>query len=192
MNATDKHSGKNGTKARDGKGRFTQGNPGGPGRSRGSINKISASLKDEIREAYRLRGGIKWLKKLSDREFIRLLEKVMPKEIAADVKMRAQGEGNLDFDTMTEAQLEREGHAAGMKIRRVNGKVWFYEDADATLELHDARNIVDRAAGAHLRPVAAECLQNAIAALRKHLPALTALLPKAEATLAARGESRDD
>lgn len=69
-------------------GQFAEGNPGGPGRPKGAPNKVNALLKEDIAEAYRQRGGIEWLRGLKDRDLVRLLEKIMPKEIAADIASR--------------------------------------------------------------------------------------------------------
>ena len=59
---------------------------------RGTPNKVNALLKEDIAEAYHQRGGIEWLKTFQDRDFVRLLEKTMPREVAADVSMRAKRE----------------------------------------------------------------------------------------------------
>jgi hypothetical protein len=89
-NASEKQSAENGDDARTEQGQFAEGNPGGPGRPKGLPNKANALLKEDIVEAYRQRGGIDWLKGLKDREFVRLLEKTMPKEVAADLRMEGQ------------------------------------------------------------------------------------------------------
>ena len=82
--ATEKQTAENGT--RDGQGRFAPGNPGGPGRPRGEPNKMGGEVKCDILAAYVERGGIDWLGGLTDNLFVRLLEKVMPKQIAADIR----------------------------------------------------------------------------------------------------------
>jgi len=51
---------------------------------------VGALLKDDILQAYQERGGIAWLRELSDNLFARLLTKVMPKEISADVRATAR------------------------------------------------------------------------------------------------------
>lgn len=84
--ATDKQTDENGQGHRDDKGRFAPGNSGGPGRPRGEPNKVGAELKGDIVTAYEQRGGIKWLHGLKDTLFVRLLEKIMPREIAADIR----------------------------------------------------------------------------------------------------------
>jgi len=81
---TDKETAENGEIARGERGQFAEGNPGGPGRPRGLPNRINALLRDDILVAYRQRGGIKWLKTLKNRDFIRLLAKVLPKDMAED------------------------------------------------------------------------------------------------------------
>ena len=63
------------TGGRTAQGQFAKGNPGRPS---GTPNKVNAALKDDILQAYDERGGVEWLGGLSDREFIRLLQKVMP------------------------------------------------------------------------------------------------------------------
>ena len=83
---TDKQTAENGDDARNELGRYAPGNPGGPGRPRGEPNKINATVKADILDAYQQRGGIEWLRGLGDRDFIRLLEKIMPREIAANLR----------------------------------------------------------------------------------------------------------
>jgi hypothetical protein len=87
-NPTEKETAKNGDDGdtRNELGRFSEGNTGGPGRPKGAPNKVNALLKEDIAEAYQQRGGIEWLKGLKDRDFVRLLEKTMPKAIVADLR----------------------------------------------------------------------------------------------------------
>ena len=68
-------------------GKYAPGNPGGPGRPRGKRNRINAVLKDDFLEAYQQRGGVEWLRRLKARDFVRLLEKTMPREVSADLRM---------------------------------------------------------------------------------------------------------
>ena len=67
-------------------GRFAPGNPGGPGRRAGSPNKVNAVLKDDILTAYQQRGGIDWLRGLGDRDFVRLIQKVMPRDLHVEAQ----------------------------------------------------------------------------------------------------------
>ena len=64
-------------------------------------------------EAYRQRGGVKWLRKLPPRDFVRLLERTMPREIAADLRMRTRNKMELDLSQCTEAELRRMANAVG-------------------------------------------------------------------------------
>ena len=83
---TDKQTVKNG-RGRVSTGQFAEGNSGGPGRPRGSQNKVNALLKEDILAAYKERGGIEWLRSLDERLFVQLLKKIIPREIAADVSI---------------------------------------------------------------------------------------------------------
>lgn len=82
---TDNQSAENGQTPRKDNGQFAEGNAGGPGRPKGSHNGLGAELKQDLVEAYRQRGGVEWLRGLKDHEFVRLLQRVMPKEIALDL-----------------------------------------------------------------------------------------------------------
>ncbi|MDY7010725.1 MAG: hypothetical protein SVV80_08240 [Planctomycetota bacterium] len=86
MSNTDKQTVKNGD-GRASTGQFAKGNPGGPGRPKGSPNKVNALLKKDILAAYKEKGGIEWLRGLYERLFVQLLEKIIPREIAADVSI---------------------------------------------------------------------------------------------------------
>ncbi|HUT61806.1 MAG TPA: hypothetical protein VNA25_28540 [Phycisphaerae bacterium] len=186
MNAsTDRQTDENGQAERDEGGRFATGNPGGPGRAKGEPNRIPGAVKEDILTAYAERGGIDWLRSLSDRLFVRLLEKTMPKQIAAEVKAAWAEQGDSDWKNVPDRELEARGQVLGMKIRRVDGGLYFYEDAEEALSLHTFREIVRDLDGSALGPVERECLEHTIAALRRRLPELQALLPKAEAALAA-------
>ena len=72
---------------RAGHGQFAPGNRGGPGRPKGLPNKVNALLKDDIAEAYRQHGGIDWLRSLKDLDFVRLLEKCIPRESSSSVAL---------------------------------------------------------------------------------------------------------
>jgi len=108
----------NGGDERNELGRFAQGNPGGPGRPKGAPNKVNALLKEDILEAYERRGGVEWLLSLKEREFVRLLEKVLPKEIAANVKMKADF---LDLSNLTDEELERLANALEVSEKVIAG-----------------------------------------------------------------------
>lgn len=107
----DKQTAENGSRGRDTQGRFAAGNPGGPGRPAGVPNAINGTVKDGILEAYERRGGVQWLLDLPDREFVRLLQKVMPRQVAADVELRASGDLTAAMRGMTDDELRRLAHA---------------------------------------------------------------------------------
>ena len=81
---TDKQTANNGSDGRDDSGRFAPGSPGGPGRPAGSPNKVNAVLRDDILAAYEQRGGVEWLEKLSDKDFVGMLTRLLPRESAAE------------------------------------------------------------------------------------------------------------
>ena len=83
----DKQMADNRDDGRNEHGQFAEGNTGGPGRPKGKPNKINAVLKDDILQAYQQRGGVEWLKGLKDRDFVGLLEKTMPREVSADLRV---------------------------------------------------------------------------------------------------------
>ena len=93
MSNMDKQTVNNG-ESRDSTGQFAKGNLGGPGRPRGSPNKVNALLKEDILAAYKEKGGIEWLTSLDDRLFVQLLKKIIPREIAADVSIS----GSLTYE----------------------------------------------------------------------------------------------
>jgi len=97
-------------------GTFARGNPGGPGRPKGSPNRVNAVLRDDILQAYEERGGVKWLCSLPCRDFVRLLEKVLPKRVAADVSMQDKGQFALDLSKLSDEQLSRLAHAGGFAM----------------------------------------------------------------------------
>lgn len=86
MSSMNKQTVNNG-ESRDSTGQFAKGNLGGPGRPRGSPNKVNALLKEDIYAAYVKRGGVDWLTSLGDRLFVQLLKKIIPREIATDVSV---------------------------------------------------------------------------------------------------------
>ena len=105
---------------RSSNGTFAPGNPGGPGRPKGSPNKVNAVLKDDIVQAYQEKGGVKWLRSLPPRIFVRLLEKVLPKQVAADVSMAGKGQFmGLDLSKLSDEQLSRLAHAGGFSMEDV-------------------------------------------------------------------------
>ena len=138
----DKQTVENGHDARDGEGRFAEGNPGGPGRPQGTPNKVNATLREDILDAYNEKGGIAWLRKLPDREFVRLIQRVMPKQIAADVTMTAGGALGLDLTGMSEAELLRLAQAVA--VERDDLKDYSDEDL-ATLSAWMAEEVRRRA-----------------------------------------------
>jgi len=106
--ATEKQTAKNGT--RDERGRFAPGNPGGPGRPSGEPNKVGGEVKGDILAAYAERGGIDWLGGLADGLFVRLLEKVMPRQIAADIRAVSRIEvAQAGTDRLDQETAERLG-----------------------------------------------------------------------------------
>ena len=102
---TEKQTEQDGQKPRDAEGRFSKGNPGGPGRPKGEPNVIPGEIKGDILTAYHERGGINWLRGLKDNLFVRLLEKIMPKEIAADIRATAGIDRGKDGPGMSEEEL---------------------------------------------------------------------------------------
>jgi hypothetical protein len=129
----------NGHDGRDGEGRFAEGNPGGPGRPQGTPNKVNATLREDILDAYNEKGGIAWLRKLPDREFVRLIERVMPKQIAADVTMTAgERAPELDMSAMSAEELQRLWHAVAP---RADDLKHFFDDDLASLAAWTAEEI---------------------------------------------------
>jgi hypothetical protein len=90
--ATDKQTAENGTEACNLKRRFEPGGQAGPGRPRGSRNRFSGTLKQDVLAAYQRRGGLKWLTSLPDRQFLALVEKVLAKDLAAELKLKPEDE----------------------------------------------------------------------------------------------------
>jgi hypothetical protein len=58
----------------------------GSGRKKGSKNKLSLVMKEEILEAYQKRGGVKFLESLDPRDFAALLRQIVPREVSAEIK----------------------------------------------------------------------------------------------------------
>ncbi len=53
----------------------------GPGRPKGSPNRVGRKIRDDVLVAYGKLGGVEWLKKLAakdERLFVELLKRVMP------------------------------------------------------------------------------------------------------------------
>lgn len=71
--------------------KFENGNPGGPGRGKGSQNKFT-NIKEQFLAAYEGIGGldtlIKWAKKEKNQtEFFKMLTKLFPKVIQGELKI---------------------------------------------------------------------------------------------------------
>ena len=62
--------------------------PPGPGRPKGSANKVTSDLREAIRASFDRIGGANWLVKLSEEKpevYAQLLGKTIPKEIEATI-----------------------------------------------------------------------------------------------------------
>ena len=59
---------------------FQKGNKQG-GRPKGSKNKNTAEIRDMVLRSLEHRGGVKYLNSLEDSEFVKLLARVIPKEV---------------------------------------------------------------------------------------------------------------
>jgi len=57
------------------------------GRPKGVKNKITTILKDDILASYNHRGGVKFLNRLESKLFVSLVERVIPREIAQDIRI---------------------------------------------------------------------------------------------------------
>lgn len=99
-------------------GSFKPGNPGGPGRQVGSVNKITADLKKGIIEAAVKRGSdgkgkdglvgyLFWLARLEPRSFASLLGRLVPMHIIADEDPNT---------TMTREEVEAKLLARGLPL----------------------------------------------------------------------------
>jgi len=184
---TDKQTAENG--ADDGRGdagRFAAGNPGGPGRPKGEPNRIGADLKTDLWDAYQRRGGAAWLESLPPKVFAGLLAKLLPRELAADLKVKAEGAGLPDWDSMTDQELQAHAHVIGYVARRHQGEVYFYDDADEALQLAHVQSALS--GGTLPGPLVRECLEHTLEALRRHLPELAELQERLERKLAEPAE----
>ena len=88
---TDKQTAENGDDGRDGSGRFAPGGPGGPGRPAGAANKITASLRELVERSVHERhpdGALAWLNSLPDDVFVRLADKLLPRDKHLEVTGR--------------------------------------------------------------------------------------------------------
>lgn len=113
---TEKQTVKNGEAGKASTEQFAEGNPGGPGRPKGSHNRIGGELKGDILTAYQERGGIEWLRGLNERLFVQLLTKVMPREIAADIQTRVSKEAEIDYSKMSDDELRAVHHMLQLDI----------------------------------------------------------------------------
>lgn len=169
-----------GDDGRDNAGRFAAGNAGGPGRHKGEPNKVGADLKVDLWDAYQQRGGAKWLETLPPKTFAGLLAKLLPRQLSADLKVKA--EGVADFKSMGDAELQANARVLGCVARRFEGKIYFYEDADDALQLHYVESAMS---GDWLPdPLVRECLERTLEALKRRLPDLAALQEHLERELA--------
>jgi len=79
MSDTDKQSAENG--GRSPSGQFLPGNPGGPGRRKGSANVLTMGMKEALMESFWEVGGVGWLVKLAETEprvYASLLLRLLP------------------------------------------------------------------------------------------------------------------
>jgi len=84
----DRKTVENGNDGRDDAGRFAPGGPGGPGRPPGAANKITASLRELVERSVHERnpgGAMAWLNGLEDSVFVRLAEKLLPRDKQLEV-----------------------------------------------------------------------------------------------------------
>lgn len=58
---------------------------GGPGRVKGSRNKIGRNVALDIVEAYQQKGGVAWLVGLDNPRFVALLSQILPRQHDVDV-----------------------------------------------------------------------------------------------------------
>ncbi len=102
--------------ARDRKGRFLKGQPGGPGRPKGSKNRYT-DLKASFLAVLGELGGEEWMKETAEKypvEFMRMLARMLPK--ATDIDLRA------DVSIGDEKARERARELIEEVNRRVEGK----------------------------------------------------------------------
>jgi len=65
---------------RDAAGRFCPGCRPGPGRPAGAANLFTARIREDIAAVYEAKGGRAWMAKVDDREFLKLVKHVVPRE----------------------------------------------------------------------------------------------------------------
>jgi len=192
---TDKQTAENGSTASlppsadDGRGdagRFAAGNPGGPGRPKGEPNRIGADLKDDLWNAYQRRGGAAWLEALPPKTFAGLLAKLLPRELSADLRVKAEGGFGTDLDSMDDQELQRYANVLGCIARRHEGEIYFYEDADEALQLYQVQSALS--GGTLPVPLVRECLKHTLEALKRRLPELAELQERLERKLAEPAE----
>lgn len=63
-----------------------QARPANAGRKKGTPNKITAVMKDDWLEAYHRRGGVEFLMGLGDEIFAKGLLRLIPNEVAAEIR----------------------------------------------------------------------------------------------------------
>jgi hypothetical protein len=72
----------------------------GPGRPKGSSNKITSDMRDIIRQAFDEAGGVEYLKEIAvsdPKTFLTLVGKIVPAEIRADI----EATGNMILNIVT-------------------------------------------------------------------------------------------
>ena len=69
-------------------GQFAEGNPGGPGRPKGSLNQLSRAAAESILASLERRGGAAYLDRLDDPLFVALLKTILPRRIDSDLTTR--------------------------------------------------------------------------------------------------------
>ena len=74
-----------------------KGNSFGQGRPKGRKNKIPTDLRDAIYIAFEERGGVDFLRKLGDRDFVTLLKTILPIELKAHIKNEFAGPPHESF-----------------------------------------------------------------------------------------------
>jgi hypothetical protein len=52
--------------------------------------EINRTLREAVLDAYAERGGVKWLSRLPDRLFVALLQRILPRQVSADLTMTPQ------------------------------------------------------------------------------------------------------
>lgn len=62
-----------------------------PGQATPGQRGIATGLRQDLLDAYKLKGGTEWLRGLRDKDFCGLLGRVLPKEVAADLKLATEG-----------------------------------------------------------------------------------------------------